>query len=89
MAPGYCIVMTVLGNYALQKVCVFTEYLRSTRTHPLETTSLKRTEQQFELEEVVPDIFEPMITEAIKELLALKQAEDDAAEQQNDKNTDL
>ena len=54
--------ITVLGNYDLMKVCVFTEYFSPVNgaNHQMEV-SLKKTEEQFDLEQITADLLEKIV----------------------------
>ena len=60
-------VISVVGNYDLQKVCITTEYLLfNPNSKP---ASVSKTEQQFELAQITPEIFEPMVVKVLTDLI--------------------
>jgi len=69
LAAGKAFIITMLGNYSLQKVCVITEYVKHNHSKP--STSVKKTEEQFELSQIAPELFDTIVADRMKEMLAL------------------
>ncbi|MBI4930927.1 MAG: hypothetical protein HY841_09210 [Bacteroidetes bacterium] len=76
MAGGFCFILTVLGNYSLQKVCVFTEFIQHSHSSQIVDTSVKKTEERFDLAQITPELMDTIVTERIKQLIAIKQQAD-------------
>ena len=75
LAEGMAFILTVLGNYSLQKVCVFAEYVKHHPNAP--STSVKKTEEQYELAQLTPELFDTIVAARMKEMLAIKQQADE------------
>ncbi|MBI3502717.1 MAG: hypothetical protein HY063_13075 [Bacteroidetes bacterium] len=80
LAQGIALIITVLGNYALQQISVIAEYVNDREDKP--PRSLKKTEQQFSLAQITPELFNSLVAEKIKEMISIKQ-------QQANQNNDL
>jgi len=75
LAEGVGFILTVLGNYSLQKVCVFTQYVKRIPNKP--SSSVKKTEEQYELAHITPGLWESIVADKMKEMLAIKQQTDE------------
>lgn len=74
VAEGYAMVFTIAGNYAVQKVSVLTEFLMHVRGSI--SASIKKSEEQFELEKFTAQTIEEYVVNKMKELAAIKDAAD-------------
>jgi len=84
MAQGFGMILTVMGNYQLQKVCVFAEYIKHINNAP--STSLKKTEQQFDLPQITPELFDKIVTQSLKEMVAISQSPPEGMDTHNTAN---
>jgi len=75
IASGFGFIITVLGNFLTQKVCVFTQFVKHQGNSP--SASVKVSEEQFQLENMSSQLFDTLIATAMKELLAIKLQSDD------------
>ena len=75
IASGFGFIITVLGNFLTQKVCVFTQFVKHQGSSP--STSVKISEEQFPLENITPELFDTLVATAMKELVAIKLQSDD------------
>jgi len=71
IATGFAFILTIVGNYPTQKVCVFIEYIKHQGNSP--SNSIKKTMEQYELREVSVEFIDTIITTSLKELLSLKE----------------
>lgn len=78
MVKGLCFVLTVVGNYATQKVCIITEYIDTSKN---KSQSVKKTEEQYALSEITAELFDMLIVKNMNEMLAINQSigEDNAS----------
>ena len=75
IAEGVAFIFTVLGNYSAQEVCVITEYVKHNRNAL--SSSVKKTTEQYPLEKMTTELFDAMIADRMKEMLAIKQQTDE------------
>ena len=82
LAEGISLVITVLGNFSLQKVCVITEYVKHNHSKP--STSVRKTEEQFDLSQITTELWDTITADRMKEMLAIKQQADEKKPPTND-----
>lgn len=68
---GKYVILIVIGNLDLLKVCVSKEYFQH-KSSPHEDIFLNKTEEQYELSEITPSFFDTLIANLMKELLSVK-----------------
>ncbi|MBI4929922.1 MAG: hypothetical protein HY841_04105 [Bacteroidetes bacterium] len=67
---GKYFILSVEGNYDLQKVCVDTEYFESFRENgESKARTLKKTEEKYELSETTHALLEAVVVKGIKEIM--------------------
>ncbi|MBI4931224.1 MAG: hypothetical protein HY841_10715 [Bacteroidetes bacterium] len=82
IAEGVAFILTILGNYCTQEVCVITEYVKHNHGNP--STSVKKTMEQYQLAQITTELWESITADRMKEMLAIKQQTDEKMPPTND-----